>query len=189
VTPLAPLIVGAVLCFFGAWSVRLAVLLAGFGAGWVLAEALGASAATALVVGACAAVVLGVLVLLMTRFLFLVAGGCVGAVIGARLFVVLEADAAAGHGSWLVGLVFVAAVALLSGFLASRWRRRFLLWGTALAGSALALGGIGRLWNSTDQLWRPHSTTGSVLFALAWVVLTVVGHRVQTRHRRREDED
>ena len=185
-TPLLPLLAGAILCFFGAWSVRLVVLLSGFGAGWVLAEAFGASSGTALVVGASAAVVHGVVALLMNRFIFFIAGGCVGAVIGARLFVVLDGDAAAGHGSWLVGIVFVAAVALLCGFLASHLRRRFLLWGTALAGSALLLGGLGRLWSDTDGLWRPHSVAGSTVFAVAWVALTVVGHQVQTR-RTQED--
>lgn len=165
------------------------MVLAGFGVGWVLAEALGASSGTALLVGGASAVILGILVLLMTKFLFFIAGGCVGAVIGARLYVVLEADAAAGHGNWLVGVVFVAAIAMLCGFLAAHGRRPFLHWGTALAGSALVLGGIGRLWTSTDALWRPHSPLGSAVFALTWVVLTVLGHRVQTHRARRQDED
>ena len=122
---------------------RLVVLLSGFGAGWVLAEAFGASSGTALVVGASAAVVLGVVALLMTRFLFFIAGGCVGAVIGARLFVVLDGDAAAGHGSWLVGIVFVAAVALLCGFPPLTCAVASSCGARPSAGSALLLGGLG----------------------------------------------
>jgi len=190
VSPLAPLLIGAALCFAGAWSIRLSVLLAGFGAGWVLGEAFGASAGTALLIGVSAAVVLGVLALLMTKVLFLIAGGCVGAVIGARLFVVLRADASIGHGDWLIGFVFVAAIAMLSGFLASHLHRRFLVWGTAIAGGSLVLGGIGRLLSGADQLWRPDTAVGTAAFVASWIVLTLLGHEVQNRAvgHRKDDE-
>ena len=56
--------------------------------------------------------------------------------IGARLFTLLSSRSANGHGDVLLGLLFVAAVAIVCGFLANRFRRWFVVWTTALAGSA-----------------------------------------------------
>ncbi|MEI5675701.1 MULTISPECIES: hypothetical protein [unclassified Nocardioides] len=174
-------LVGAVLCFLGAFSVRVAVLAAGFGTGWLLATALGASTTTVLLVAGVGAVVSFVSTYLLSAFLFFVAGVVVGSVVGARLFVVVDR----GDSDWLLSVVFVPAVAVVCGLLADRWRQRFLGWATAAAGSALLLSGIGRLGtDSTGWYWRPDTATGTTVFAVSWLVLTLVGHRVQLGSRR-----
>ncbi|SDD60011.1 hypothetical protein [Nocardioides lianchengensis] len=174
-------LVGAVLCFLGAFSVRVAVLAAGFGTGWLLATALGASTTTVLLVAGAGAVVSFVSTYLLSAFLFFVAGVVVGSVVGARLFVVVDR----GDSDWLLSVVFVPAVAVVCGLLADRWRQRFLGWATAAAGSALLLSGIGRLGtDSTGWYWRPDTATGTTVFAVSWLVLTLVGHRVQLGSRR-----
>ncbi len=173
-------LVGAILCFFGARSVRLAVLVAGFGATWILADVFGASTATTLVIAVVGAIGAWVLTLLFSKFVLFVAGLLVGAVLGAKLFVLLEGDAR-GH-DWVLAIVFVPAVAVTVGFLADRFEHRFLVWATAAAGAALVLSGVGRLGSDTTTvMWRPHSTGGSVVFAIAWIVLTLLGHQVQRR--------
>ena len=89
---LAVLVVGLVLCFAGARSLRLTVLVAGFGLCWLLADAFGASVATTFVVAAVGALALLVLSIVMSRFVIFVVGAAVGAVIGARLFALLGGD-------------------------------------------------------------------------------------------------
>jgi hypothetical protein len=168
---------GLVLCFFGARSVRLAVLVAGAGAGWLLAETFDAPLVTTLLVAAAGAVGTFALSFLVSRFLFFLAGACAGAVIGAKLFL-LEAG---GEGDWLLALLFVPSVAIVTGLVTQHYEKRFLRWGTAIAGAALLLSAIGRLGTQgTGLFWRPQTTTGAVVFTVLWVVLSIVGHRVQT---------
>jgi uncharacterized membrane protein (DUF485 family) len=175
-------LIGAILCFFGARSVRLAVLAAGFGATWLLADVFGASTTTTLVIAVVGALGAWILTLLFSKFVFFMAGLIVGAVLGAKFFVLLEGDAQ-GH-DWVLAIVFVPAVAITVGFLANRFERTLLVWATAAAGAALVLSGLGRLGtDSTEVLWRPHSTAGSVVFAAAWIALTVIGRRVQGPRR------
>jgi hypothetical protein len=175
-SPAVLAVLGVVLCFFGALSVRLAVLVAGAGAGWLLAEAFDASALTTVLVAAAGAAGALVVTFLVSRFLFFVAGACAGAVVGAKLFV-LEAG---GDKDWFEALLFVGAAAVVAGFLAQHYEKRFLRWGTAIAGAALMLSAVGRLGtDATDVLWRPETTTGAVVFTVLWVVLSVIGHRVQ----------
>jgi hypothetical protein len=182
------LLVGAILCFLGAFSVRIAVLAAGFGTGWLLAEVFDAETGTSLLVAGAGAVVAFVSTFLLSKFLFFVAGVVVGSVVGAKLFVVVDR----GDADWLLAAVFVPAVAVVCGLLADHWQHRFLRWATAAAGSALLLSGLGRLrTDSTDLLWRPQTTAGTAVFTLCWLVLTLVGHRVQNRFahdRRHRDE-
>ncbi|MGO4257566.1 TM7S3/TM198-like domain-containing protein [Marmoricola sp. RAF53] len=176
------IIVGAVLCFWGSRSIRVAVLAAGFGLGWLLGQIFGSSWTTALLVGLAAAAATLVLTLVFARFVLFVAGALVGAVLGARIFLLADSDAS----EWVLGLIFVPCVALLGGFLANRWRHPFLRWGTAIAGASLLLAGIGQIGSdSTRMLWRPDSTGGDVVFGVLWVLLTVLGHRVQGS----QDED
>ncbi|MBV9831833.1 MAG: DUF4203 domain-containing protein [Marmoricola sp.] len=186
----AYLLVGLALCFAGARSVRLAVIVAGFGTTWLLADLFGASASTALVVSVAGALGALVLSFVLARMVFFVAGALVGALLGARFFGLLVGEHARA-GDWVLAVVFVPAVAVVLGFLANRMRRRFLVWLTAAAGASMILSGIGRLGDdSTKLLWRPATATGSVVFAVAWVVLTVLGHRVQTgaTHSRKKGE-
>ena len=175
----AYLLVGLALCFAGARSVRLAVIIAGFGATWLLADLFGASASTALIVSVVGALGALVLSLLFARLVFFVAGALVGALLGARIFGLLVGEDARA-GDWVLAVVFVPAVGVVAGWLANRFRRRFLMWATAAAGASMIISGIGRLGSgSTKLLWRPDTTAGALLFAGGLVVLTVVGHRVQ----------
>lgn len=174
------LVLGAVLCFWGAVSLRLGVLAAGFGGGWLLAEIFDASVLTRAVVGLVAALAAFVVTLLFAKLVFFIGGLCAGAVLGAKVFVI--ADSGVGHGDpdVLLACIVVPAIAVLCGFLADRWQRGFLRLVTAAAGAALLLSGIGRIGSgNTGQLWRPDTTAGGALFAVLWLVLTVLGHRVQ----------
>ncbi|HEY9293108.1 MAG TPA: DUF4203 domain-containing protein [Microlunatus sp.] len=181
------LLVGLALCFLGTVSVRLAIALAGFGAAWLLAEALNASITLTLLV-ACAGAALALLcALLLTHFMFFISGVCVGAIIGAKAFVLFNG---AGH-SWLLAVIVVPAAGLIGGFIANHWRQRFLRWATAFAGAALVLSGLGRIGPELFRnLWRPETTVGALVLTAGWIVLTVVGHRVQyARHRRKHRQD
>jgi hypothetical protein len=174
------IVLGAVLCFLGTTSIRVAVLVAGLGAGWLLAGAFGMSTSTQVLVAMCSAAIAFVVSFLASRFLLFIGGLVVGAVIGARLFTL----AGGGDGDWLLALFFVPAVALACGFLAGRFRHRFLAWATAAAGAGLICSGIGRLGpDSTDQLYRPDTTVGTAVLAVVWVALTILGHRYQLGKR------
>src|SRR3954447_22411610 len=104
-------LVGLVLCFFGLWSVHLALLASGFALGWLLAEALGGSLAVTAVVAFCAAVVAWALATFVFRAALLVVGAITGAVIGAKLFGLLAGD----DGGAVLGILFVLAVAVVVG--------------------------------------------------------------------------
>jgi len=78
----ALLVVGAVLCFAGALSVRLAVVTAGFGLSWLLADAFGAAFVTGLLVGLAGAAVALVLTVVLAHVVMFVTGAVVGAVLG-----------------------------------------------------------------------------------------------------------
>lgn len=172
----ALLAIGAVLCFAGALSVRLAVVTAGFGLSWFLADVFGASFVIGLLIGLGGAVVALVLTVVLAHVVMFVTGAVVGAVLGAKLFVVLGG----ADPSWVLAVVFVAAVAVVSGFLASRYQRAFLRWATAFAGAALILSGLGLLTGlHADLLYRPTSPGEALLLTAAWVALGVVGRTVQ----------
>ena len=173
-------LLGMVLCFAGAWSARLAVALGGAAAAWLLAGTFGASTGTALLIAMSGALGAFVFTLLAAKLLFLLTGVVIGGVIGARLFGLLGAEGE--QASWLLAVIFVPAFAVLCGLLAQRFRRRFIMWGTALAGAGLILAGVGRIDVSvTEFLWRPDSTGESALLVVAWGALTLVGRKVQGR--------
>ncbi|WP_275001545.1 DUF4203 domain-containing protein [Promicromonospora iranensis] len=179
---LAIIVVGLVLCLAGSFSIRLAVLAAGFGVAWTLAVVFDADTGTTLLISLGGAVLAFALTLLASRFLFFIAGLCVGAVIGAKLFVLVRG----GGADLLLLFVVVPAAALASALLARRFERAFLLWGTAFGGAALVLSGVGRLWAEVaGDLWRPASTAGVVLVILLWVVLAAAGYSVQRREPRK----
>jgi len=173
---LAVLVVGLVLCFAGARSLRLTVLVAGFGLCWLLADAFGASVATTFVVAAVGALALLVLSIVMSRFVIFVVGAAVGAVIGARLFALLGGD----DPSWLLAVLFVPTFAFVAGFLAQRMGRGFLRWATAIAGAALILSALGSMFSDDlGLLQTPDDPEQSTLHAVLWVALAIVGHQVQ----------
>jgi hypothetical protein len=173
------LLLGALLCFWGAKSLRLTVLAAGFAGAWILAEAFGASLGVAAIVAAVAAVAVLILTLIFARFLFFIVGAGVGVLIGARLFTLLSPGSDNGHSDLLLGVVFVPAVAIVCGFLANHWRRWFVVWTTALAGSALLLAGVGHLGPGPGELSRPGSGSSATITGVLWLALTYLGTRVQ----------
>ncbi|MDF8262692.1 TM7S3/TM198-like domain-containing protein [Luteipulveratus flavus] len=175
------LLAGLVLCFLGARSMKLAVPLAGFGCGWLLSETSDASLTTGFIVSLAAALAAYLMAMLLSRFLLLIAGGIVGAVIGAKLFVVLDGD------SWALAVIAVPCIAVVGALLAEWQHRRFLVWSTALAGAALVLSGIARLWpDSAHHLRHPDRTVGAVVLVVAWAALAWWGHAVQLHGSRRD---
>ena len=172
------LLVGLVLGLTGVWSLRLSLMLLGFGAGWLVANAFDASTGTALLVGAAAGVVALLTAVLASRFVVFILGLMTGAVVGAKLLLVLDT----GEANLLLGVVFIPAVALSCGYLASRWRTTFIGWATAAAGAAMALSGLGLVWPSAlEFLHNPHSSDRQALSVAAWAGLTVVMRLVQRR--------
>lgn len=183
-SPLMLIVIGLALCFAGGASVRLAVLAAGFGAGWIVADVFDATALTALLIALLVSLLALIAVLLVAKSAFFVAGLVLGSAIAAKVAVIVAGVA----DDWLLTVILVPVVALCSGWLTARWERPVLRWGTAAAGAALILSGIGRGAQGADvlaHLWRPESTVGALLLASSWIVITVFGQRFQSRGMRR----
>lgn len=180
-------IVGLVLCLAGARSVRLAVLAAGFGVGWILADVFGAAFLTGFLIALASAAAAFVLTLVMSKIVLFIAGCIVGALVGAKLYVVLSGS----DSDWLLAVVFVPSAALLSGFLAGRFQRRFMEWATAFAGAALVLSGLALFGGDNLDLRHPDTGAESTLLAASWLVLALLGrsvqHRTSGRGRERQD--
>jgi hypothetical protein len=162
----------------GIWSVRLALVTAGAGAAWLVADAFGAAVGTGLLIAVAGGVLALLTGLLASRILFFAVGAVVGAVVGARLFAILDT----GDASVLLAVLFVPAVALAGGVVVEKWRERFVGWATAIGGAGLVLTGLGR-W-APDQLGflrEPQDPGEQVLAVVAWVALALVGRLVQRR--------
>lgn len=169
-------LVGLFLCFAGTWSLRLAISAAGFGVSWIVAEAFGASTVTTIVVAVSGALVTLVVTLVMSRFLFFLAGGIVGAVLGARLWVLLDQ----GEASVVLAVFFIPAMAVAFGVLANRLRGRFMAWATAFGGAALVISGLGIMApEMLGELRDPQTTLQGVVSTTAWIALAVFGRAVQ----------
>jgi hypothetical protein len=171
-------VVGLVLAFAGARSLRWAFFAAGLGAGWLVAAAFGASVGSALLWGLVGAVVALVLAVVAARIAFLVVGALVGAVVGSRLLQIVES----GTASIALAALFIPAAAVVGAVVAARWRQRVLGWATAVAGSALILAGLALLAPSSLG-WLRHPTTaaGTVLAFVIWVALAVGARIAQKR--------
>ena len=183
-TGVGVLAVGLLLCFAGLASVHLAVLASGFALGWLVAESLGGSVAVIAVVAACSAVVAWILATLVFRAGLLVVGAIAGGVIGAKLYGLLQGD----DGNVVLAILFVLAVAVLTGLAAQRFRETALVWICAFGGAGLALSGVARIWPSTLGFLRtPDTTAEAVIDAAAWVALGALGWSVQRRWVRRKD--
>jgi len=178
VTGVGLLVVGLLLCFVGLRSLHLAVLASGFALGWLVAEGLGSSVAVATVVAVCAAVVGWVLATLVFRAGLFVVGGIAGGVIGAKLFGLLDGD----DGNVLLAVIFVVAVAVLTGLAAQRFHETAAIGACAFGGAGLALSGLARIWpDALDFLRTPDTTAESVISAAVWLVLGAAGWSVQRR--------
>jgi hypothetical protein len=181
-TGVGVLAVGLLLCFAGLASVHLAVLASGFALGWLVAESLGGSVAVTAIVAGCAAVVAWILATVVFRAGLLVVGGVAGGVIGAKLYGLLEGD----DGNAVLAVLFVLAVALLTGLAAQRFHETALIWACAFGGAGLVLSGLARAWPGTLGFLRaPGTTAEAVVDAAAWIALGALGWSVQRRWVRR----
>jgi hypothetical protein len=175
-------VVGLLLCFVGLRSIHLAVLASGFALGWLVAEGLGASLAVAAIVAVCVGVVGWVLATVVFRAALFVVGGIAGGVIGAKLFGLLSGDA----GNVLLAIIFVVAVAVLTGLAAQRFHETAAIGACAFGGAGLALSGVARFWPDTLGFLRtPDTPAEAVIGAAVWVVLGALGWSVQRRLVRR----
>jgi hypothetical protein len=178
VTGVVGLVVGLVLCFFGVGSLHLAVLGSGFALGWLIAGLFNANTTTTVLVGLGCAIAAWILVSLVFRFGAFFVGAVAGGVIGARVFTLFVT----GSNKVLLTIVWVAVFAGLSGFLAMRYRGRFLIWATALGGAGLALAGLGRIAPDALQFLRhPDTALEGVLSFGAWLALALLGRTTQLR--------
>jgi hypothetical protein len=178
VTGVGLAVVGLLLCFVGLRSIHLAVLASGFALGWLVAEGLGGSLAVATVVAVCVAVVGWVLATVVFRAALFVVGGIAGGVIGAKLFGLLDGD----EGNVLLAVIFVVAVAVLTGLAAQRFHETAAIWACAFGGAGLTLSGVARIWPDTlDFLRMPDTTAEAVVSAAVWLVLGALGWSVQRR--------
>jgi membrane-associated HD superfamily phosphohydrolase len=168
----AILLVGAVLCFLGVGSLHVAILASGFGLGWVLADLFGASVGTTFLVAAGASVIGWVLVTLVFKVAAFFVGVITGSLIGARVAAVLTA----GESNIAVTIVLVIAIAVAVGFLADRYRRRVLLWTTAIGGAGLMLSALGLIAPDTLGFLRhPDAGIEQVTSTLLWIALAAGG--------------
>ncbi len=180
---IALVVVGLLLGFIGSTFIRIGIVIAGFGIGYFLGEVFHGSTQAVILTACGGAVVAFICAMLIAHFMFFISGVCAGAIAGVKTFVLIDGPA---H-DWILAVIVVPAIALLGGFLANRWRRPFLRWATAFTGAALVLSGVGRMGSGfLHNLWRPETTIGSITLAACWIVLTVMGHRVQLANRRQK---
>lgn len=178
---LTVLAAGLLLCFTGVRWLRLAAACAGFGLGGVLADALGGSPLTVLLVGAAGAVGALLAAGLLVRAGFFVVGAVAGGAVAAiwfRTFALVDRSAA------LVVIVVLAA-ALLAGAAATRARSPVLALVTALAGAGLAVRGAVVLAPTLLGFLRePTTVLGSLVATAVWLGLALAGWTTQRRSGR-----
>lgn len=182
---LGVLAIGLVLCFLGVRSLHLAVAASGFALGWLLCEPFGASVLTTFLIAAAAAIAAWVLVVVLFRTALFFVGAMCGAVIGAKLFGLLE------HGSRniVLAVLFVAATGFIVGFVVQRFRAGVLSLACALGGAGLALSGLARTFPGfLDFLRFPQTSWHALATAAAWLALAWAGWAVQRRTVRNRQE-
>jgi hypothetical protein len=170
-------LVGVLLAVGGIWSIRLVLVCAGAGAAWLVADAFGAGLGTAALIAGASGLLALLVGVLAARVLFFVVGLVVGAVVGARLFTILDT----GDASVLLAVVFVPAVAVVGGVALERWRERLVGWVTAIGGSALVLAGLGRVDSEVRVVSDPGDYGEQAISVAAWVGLAVLARIVQKR--------
>jgi len=176
VSGLGALVVGLVLCFVGVKWLPVAVLASGFALGWLLTEPFNASLGVEFVVAL--AVAAWVLATFVFRAALFFVGLITGGVIGAKLFGLLQGN---DH-NILLGMIFVVAVAFISGIATQRFHKTVLTAMCALGGAGLALSGMARAFPDTLGFLRtPTSTAQTILATVAWLVVAILGWLVQRR--------
>nr|WP_296764803.1 DUF4203 domain-containing protein [Rhodococcus sp. (in: high G+C Gram-positive bacteria)] len=171
------LLVGALLCFYGIRSLHLAVLAAGFGLGWLVADLFEPSLTVLFLFGLVGAVASWVVTTLVFKLSAYVIGGLAGAVAGARIADVLQP----GDRNWAMSAIVVLALGVASAFLADKYRARALLWLTSIGGASMMVDGVGRMAAWLDFLRNPEAGWEQVTSTAAWIALAVAGWIVQ-RH-------
>jgi hypothetical protein len=178
VSGLGALVVGLVLCFVGVKWLPVAVLASGFALGWLLTEPFNASLGVEFVVALAVAVAAWVLATFVFRAALFFVGLITGGVIGAKLFGLLQGN---DH-NILLGMIFVVAVAFISGIATQRFHKTVLTAMCALGGAGLALSGMARVFPDTLGFLRtPTSTAQTILATVAWLVVAILGWLVQRR--------
>ncbi len=174
---LAVVALGALLCFWGIKSMHLAVLAAGFGLGWLIADLFTASVTTLLLFGLIGAVMSWVLTSLVFRFSAYFIGGLTGAMAGAKLADVLQH----GDNNWALSGIVILAVGVAAAFLADKFRARALLWLTSIGGASMMLTGAGGVIGGLAFLRHPEPGWQQVTSTLVWIALAAAGWIVQRR--------
>jgi len=178
VSGLGALVVGLVLCFVGVKWLPVAVLASGFALGWLITEPFNASLGVEFVVALAVAVAAWVLATFVFRAALFFVGLITGGVIGAKLFGLLQGN---DH-NILLGMIFVVAVAFISGIATQRFHKTVLTAMCALGGAGLALSGMARAFPDTLGFLRtPTSTAQTILATVAWLVVAILGWLVQRR--------
>jgi len=130
------------------------------------------------VVALAVAVAAWVLATFVFRAALFFVGLITGGVIGAKLFGLLQGN---DH-NILLGMIFVVAVAFISGIATQRFHKTVLTAMCALGGAGLALSGMARAFPDTLGFLRtPTSTAQTILATVAWLVVAILGWLVQRR--------
>ncbi|AQA21641.1 putative membrane protein [Rhodococcus sp. MTM3W5.2] len=174
---IAVLLVGVVLCFWGIGSLHVAVLAAGFGLGWLIADLFNASLTTLILFALIGAVASWVVTTLIFKFSAYFIGGLTGAMAGAKIADVLQP----GDNNWALSGIVILAVAVASAFLADKYRARALLWLTSIGGASMILAGLGRTSDTLAFLHEPEAGWEQVTSTLLWIALAAAGWIVQRR--------
>ena len=174
---IAVLLVGVVLCFWGIGSLHVAVLAAGFGLGWLIADLFNASLTTLILFALIGAVASWVVTTLIFKFSAYFIGGLTGAMAGAKIADVLQP----GDNNWALSGIVILAVAVASAFLADKYRARALLWLTSIGGASMILAGLGRTSDTLSFLHEPEAGWEQVTSTLLWIALAAAGWIVQRR--------
>jgi hypothetical protein len=183
-TGLGLLAVGLLLCFAGVRSLNLALLASGFAVGWLLTEPFGADLLTALVVAVAAAVAAWIVAHLVFRVALFFVGGLAGAVIGAKVFGLLQPPG----GSVLLAVLFVAAAGFIGGIATQHFRQPALAVVCALGGAGLVLSGLARAFPDTLGFLRiPTTAWQSVVATVIWLAIAAVGWATQRRQLGQKD--
>ncbi|GAA3391364.1 DUF4203 domain-containing protein [Cryptosporangium minutisporangium] len=178
---LVVLALGLLLCFAGVRSINLAILACGFAVGWLLTEPFDASVWTALIIALAAAIGVWVVAHLVFRVALFFVGGLAGAVIGAKLFGLLQPSG----GSVVLAVLFVAASGFIGGILTQRFRQSALAVACALGGAGLVLSGLARIDPDVFGFLRAPDATWEVTLATAlWLGLALLGWVVQRQQLR-----
>ncbi|GAA5113523.1 hypothetical protein [Pseudonocardia adelaidensis] len=116
-----------------------------------------------------------VVVLFRTALFFV--GAICGAVIGAKLFGLLQQD-----GNVVLSVLFVAASGFIIGFAVQRFRHGLLSLACALGGAGLVLSGLARTFPGALGFLRyPQTPWHALITTVCWLALAGAGWAVQRR--------